>query len=550
MARPRFAEMLVDRRRQLGLSISQASQVLRLKEQVLIAFEEGDFERIPKSGYAQGMLASYARYLGLNSRQVVNQFSQDLYEYANTTGRSGRPASDDQPSYAGPYVESHGLLPTSGGLAGDMGAFSTTSQPHSRSQSTPLVNARRYVGTAGRSTESALDGALSEQYEQEYATTSRARTSQTRTVSRGYEASSEARARRASGYQAYERDQVTTRRAVTSENEDDMAYEDSQQPQSNRPRRSSSKRSSSQRSGASRRSSSQRRRSSSARRGATKKQSSILENRSLLAGLIALAAIVLLVIAVLGMRSCMNKKSTTTDDQSTVPVSTTNEGTTTTQQQQGQGQTSSSTSGEVDTSKTDTTATTTTDDKDTEGTTKKETTPKQTRVVVSVDAGNVSWVDIVCDGESKIADTVTGPWSQTYDVHESIVIEVGDTAAVTVTENGVRKQFDTKTSGIGSITIQGTPAPETDNDKDTDTKKKDEDSDTEDDEESEKKEDSKKKDDDSDSDSGSDNADHGEDEFVMTYNGYDVYYSASEGIYYFYGDDGLRYDASNGTLIG
>ena len=32
MARPRYAEMLVDRRRQLGLSITQASQVLRLKE--------------------------------------------------------------------------------------------------------------------------------------------------------------------------------------------------------------------------------------------------------------------------------------------------------------------------------------------------------------------------------------------------------------------------------------------------------------------------------------------------------------------------------------
>ena len=58
MPRPRFSEMLVTRRRQLGLSISQASQVLRLKEQVLIAFEEGDFDHIPKSGYAQGMLSS------------------------------------------------------------------------------------------------------------------------------------------------------------------------------------------------------------------------------------------------------------------------------------------------------------------------------------------------------------------------------------------------------------------------------------------------------------------------------------------------------------
>ena len=54
-SRPRFSEMLLDRRRQLGLTVGQASQVLKLKEQVLIAFEEGDFDNIPQSGYAQGI---------------------------------------------------------------------------------------------------------------------------------------------------------------------------------------------------------------------------------------------------------------------------------------------------------------------------------------------------------------------------------------------------------------------------------------------------------------------------------------------------------------
>lgn len=66
MAYPRFSELLRNRRMQLGLSIEQAARVLKLKEQALIAFEEADFTSIPKSGYAQGMLSSYARYLGLN----------------------------------------------------------------------------------------------------------------------------------------------------------------------------------------------------------------------------------------------------------------------------------------------------------------------------------------------------------------------------------------------------------------------------------------------------------------------------------------------------
>ena len=62
MPRPRFSEALVSRRHELGLSVSQASRTLKLREDVLVAFEEGDFEHMPQSGYAQGMLSSYARY--------------------------------------------------------------------------------------------------------------------------------------------------------------------------------------------------------------------------------------------------------------------------------------------------------------------------------------------------------------------------------------------------------------------------------------------------------------------------------------------------------
>ena len=53
MARPRFSEALVMRRHELGLSVSQASKILKLREDVLIAFEEGDYDHLPQSGYAQ-----------------------------------------------------------------------------------------------------------------------------------------------------------------------------------------------------------------------------------------------------------------------------------------------------------------------------------------------------------------------------------------------------------------------------------------------------------------------------------------------------------------
>ncbi len=157
MARPRFSEMLVDRRRQLGLSVKQASDVLRLKEDVLIAFEEGDFDAMPKSGYAQGMLSSYARYLGINSRELINQFTRDLHDWerqsAAARSRARRSRRGEEPVYELPgdqesrragYRGSPGLLPTSGGFAGDLSTYSTVSSPRSRnSRSTQLVNYRQ-----------------------------------------------------------------------------------------------------------------------------------------------------------------------------------------------------------------------------------------------------------------------------------------------------------------------------------------------------------------------------------------------------------------------
>ena len=146
--------MLLQRRRQLGLTCEQASRILKLREDVLIAFEEGDFESMPQSGYAQGMLSSYARYLGLNAREVVDLFQEELYEYVNGSGShelrrrtrdtiagrgiSGYDVVNEAGSRPKAYVEYHGLLPTAGGPAGDMGNFATVTPARPR-QSVPLA---------------------------------------------------------------------------------------------------------------------------------------------------------------------------------------------------------------------------------------------------------------------------------------------------------------------------------------------------------------------------------------------------------------------------
>ena len=81
----------------------------------------------------------------------------------------------------------------------------------------------------------------------------------------------------------------------------------------------------------------------------------------------------------------------------------------------------------------------------------------ETVVEVSIASGEYSWLEIVCDGTSVVADDLTGPWSQSFTVYDSISISAGDRTAVTVTENGERVEFSKTASGLGSVTIKGTP---------------------------------------------------------------------------------------------
>lgn len=78
---------------------------------------------------------------------------------------------------------------------------------------------------------------------------------------------------------------------------------------------------------------------------------------------------------------------------------------------------------------------------------------------MSLASGEASWVEVTVDGKSVVADNLTGAWSQTYTVTDSIAIQVSNVDAVTVTNNGKKVDFSSKTSGVGTLTIKGTPRP-------------------------------------------------------------------------------------------
>ncbi len=455
--RPLFSEMLVERRLQLGLSIKQASNVLRLKEEVLIAFEEGDFESIPKSGYAQGMLSSYARYLGLNAKTVVNQFSQDLFEHERGAGshearrrsRQNRDA-DDGPLYQTPqagagqyqrrtYVESRGFLPTSGGFAGDMGDFATTSSPRPR------------YSSASRE---ASDG---ESYPQGRPYTSRVPVSTTPTPLTSIQ-----RQRTGShyGYSTQDpygssgrhyssglagRDDVTTRRVMPSQYRDDMRLDNDggsyQSASSQAGRRSSRNIANTQRPNVRRRSSSEarsrmrNRNQEPVNRGIVGMIEYFFQDRTRVIGLIiGVLALVLTIIIIMTARSCINANQ---DTGRSVTVTTADEKTEEEKEEKA--------TADEQRAREDAAATKAAEE---------EASTAERTIEVTVADGEVTWLEIEYDGNSDVAETVTGPWNRTYTVRQSISINVNNISAVTVTEGGKKLEFDSKASGIGTITIQ------------------------------------------------------------------------------------------------
>ncbi|MBE6469565.1 MAG: helix-turn-helix domain-containing protein [Coriobacteriaceae bacterium] len=84
-----FGDMLLNRRRQMGLSIQQVANTIKMRPQIIEYFETGNYEAMPPRGYAQGMISSYARFLGLNPREVVDAYFEGLYAYEHSPNATG-----------------------------------------------------------------------------------------------------------------------------------------------------------------------------------------------------------------------------------------------------------------------------------------------------------------------------------------------------------------------------------------------------------------------------------------------------------------------------
>ena len=492
MALPRFSEALAQRRRDLGLSLSQASRTLKLREDVLLAFEEGDFEHMPQSGYAQGMLSSYARYLGLNAREIVDLFTEELYQYQHGTSshelrrrtrqtQSSRGISGyDMPNEVGSrpkaYVQYRPLLPSGGGPAGDLGEFATTAPARPRG-SVPLAGSGSPApGTRGSRGYERPNNAPSSRERGSSGTARRRPPASRRRDDQAGRLISERQQRpsyRRDGSsdrtdRLYLRDDVSTRRVRAGEYTDDLRLDDAPRPYSSAAttsgRRSSRNIANVERPNV-------RRRASRGSGGGSSRPPArggivgqfLSDPRRALFALIVLLAIVLTAILTFSVSSCVGGHSQDTRPSQVVPV----EGADTADDsadaaddadEPADDETDQTTDDDADADD----AATSSDDASTDGEDGEpaDAEPEETVVEVRVNDGSVSWVEITCDGVSEVADSVTGPWSQTYTVYDSITIQVANPDVVTVTKNGERVELSPRAGGLGSVTIEGTPRPD------------------------------------------------------------------------------------------
>ena len=396
----RYSAILLERRRQLGITLGKAARDLRMKEQILQAFEEGDFASIPSNGYTQGMLASYARYLGLDDSAVVRQFNEDLYVYEHGNNERRRRSREQvRSSYSDRGSRERSGAAARSRSAAPQGGYGRPSQGQPYSQRVPQQ------GYPSQQRNPYIDG--TERFGRQ------SQRIETRPVERGYT--------------------------------DDMKYGQTTSPyeaaNSVRGRVSSRNIANVQRPNV------DRRRPQPGRH--PQRPKSFLSNENMVIGLGILVAILLTIIIVMSVSSCVNMAAgeSSSAASSSVPVSTADttssqSSTTSSSDASGTKSSSSNTSAQTTSTKSGGTSSSTT------------TTPEKTEVVVTVADSNVSWVEIVVDGKSVVAESVTGPWTQTYEPKQSMSIQVGDTSAVTVTKNGENQSFDAKTSGLGTITIK------------------------------------------------------------------------------------------------
>lgn len=409
-----FGEMLLERRRQMGASIQQVANVIKIRPQIIEYFETENFAAMPPRGYSQGIIASYARFLGLNPREVVDAYFDALHEYERngSGGRAGRfqdAAADANPRSshaAGRYMMVNSVPASRYGQrppqAGYVSEFSSAHEPVSASRLRP-------VNTAD----------------------SRRRPSQG-----GYDSTLRSRTRRPDGYPASDQRDP---RAHSSRSQDGRPYRDPRGPRGTYPDQRPIRRASggqSPRGGAGR---------GQAPRGGSRPPQQGLDMKFL--AIMALGILILIALVMVLLRGCAPKPEAAGNASSTPSA------------QKADSKDTSEDSTDVDEGGDSSTdegddADEASSSKDKADKSSKDEEPKETIVKVKLkEKGAVAWIEVKLDGKIVLGKQVVGPFEEEFKVETQIDITTNTPSAVAIYKNGDKVRYDTKVSGVGKVSI-------------------------------------------------------------------------------------------------
>ena len=78
-----IADLLRETRLDAGIELSEVSKDLNINEVVLTNIEEGKIGSFKDIFLLKDYLASYAKYLGLDSEKILEEFNEYLFEYTS-----------------------------------------------------------------------------------------------------------------------------------------------------------------------------------------------------------------------------------------------------------------------------------------------------------------------------------------------------------------------------------------------------------------------------------------------------------------------------------
>ena len=71
-----LGEQLRNARESMNISLDDASNAVKISKRYLKALEEGNYSEFPAQTYIRGFLSNYAKYLGLDPKTILEQYSK------------------------------------------------------------------------------------------------------------------------------------------------------------------------------------------------------------------------------------------------------------------------------------------------------------------------------------------------------------------------------------------------------------------------------------------------------------------------------------------